>query len=245
MKTLIITFILAVVLFGCDTKEKARLQSSVDSLHSVINESKKQEMALNQVGMMLDSIDYSRQVLRVRIGEGISYADYIDRLKEINIQIKYSQERIKALETNLKNGNAASSSTIRRLKADMELKSQEIIALQLDVINLREQNGSMRASLSQKDSTLSSQSETIRLRNLEVSSLQGLVSDINEQNRIKVAGLYFAQASALETAANRTKFAPRKKKDTRREALELYRLSYSLGNQEALAKIEILEKEIG
>jgi hypothetical protein len=245
MKTFTITFILAVVLFGCDTKEKARLQSSVDSLNSLVVESRKQELALDQVGIMLDSIDYSREVLRVRIVEGISYADYIDRLKEINTQIKYSQAKIRALETNLKNGKAASSATIRRLKADLELKSQEIIALQLDVINLREQNGSMRASLSQKDSTISSQSETIRLRNLEVSSLQTLVSDINEQNRIKVAGLYFAQASALETAANRTKFAPRKKKETRREALELYRLSYSLGNEDALAKIEILEKEIG
>ena len=79
----------------------------------------------------------------------------------------------------------------------------------------------------------------------EVYSLQALVSDIYEQNRIKVAGLYFAQASALETAADRTKFAPRKKKATRREALELYRLSYSLGNGDAAAKIAELEKKIG
>jgi hypothetical protein len=245
MKKLILIFIVAATMLGCDTKEKARLQSSVDSLNNVLIESKAREATLDEVGIILDSIDHSREVLRIRIVEGISYADYIDRLKEINTQIKYSQARIRSLDASLKENNARSSAVIRRLKADVELKSQELIALQLDVINLRDQNGSMKASLSQKDSTISSQRETIRLKNLDVSTLQGLVSDINEQNRVKVAGMYYAQASALETAADRTKFAPRKKKETRREALELYKLSYSMGNEEAAAKIAELEKEIG
>ena len=70
------------------------------------------------------------------------------------------------------------------------------------------------------------------------------MKDIEDQNRIKVAGLYFSQAQALETAANRTKFAPRKKKATRLEALELYKLSYSLGNVDAHAKIQELEKKL-
>jgi hypothetical protein len=84
----------------------------------------------------------------------------------------------------------------------------------------------------------------IRLKTGEVASLKELVVDISEQNRIKVSNLYFAQASALELAADRTKFAPRKKEETRREALELYKLSYSMGNEAAKAKIEELEKKI-
>jgi hypothetical protein len=78
-----------------------------------------------------------------------------------------------------------------------------------------------------------------------VSALEGLVKDINDQNRVKVASLYFSQAQALETAASRTKFAPRKRKATNREALELYKLSFSLGNQDAQAKIQELEKKLG
>jgi hypothetical protein len=70
------------------------------------------------------------------------------------------------------------------------------------------------------------------------------VEEINAQSQASQADLYFAQAQALETAAERTKFAPRKKKETRREALELYKLSLSLGKQEAQQKIEELEKEI-
>ena len=59
------------------------------------------------------------------------------------------------------------------------------------------------------------------------------------------ADMYFAQAQALETAAQRTKFAPRKKKETKREALELYKLAYSLGKAEAQNRIDELEKEVG
>jgi len=71
-----------------------------------------------------------------------------------------------------------------------------------------------------------------------------LIKDINDQNRVKIAGLYFAQAQALELAASRTKFAPRRKKETRREALELYKLAYSLGNTEAESRIQKLEKDL-
>jgi regulator of replication initiation timing len=234
MKTYIIAIAIAATLLGCDTKEKAHLKLKVDSLQNALVESKKTEVALNEVGIILDSIDINRHVLHVRIVEGITYADYVRRLNEINTM----------LENNLKGNKAASSATINRLKADIETKSKEIVALQLEVINLRDQNGSLTKSLNQKDSTISSQKEMITLKSGNVTALEGLVKDINDQNRVKVAGLYFDQAQALETAANRTKFAPRKKKETRREALELYKLSFSLGNTDAEAKIQELEKKL-
>jgi len=244
MKTYLIAVALAATLLGCDTKEKEHLQFKVDSLKNALVESKKTEVALNEVGVILDSIDVNRHVLHVRIVEGITYADYVKRLNEINNHIKESQAKIALLENNLKGANAASAATIHRLKADIDTKSKEIVALQLEVINMRDQNGSLIASLAQKDSTISSQKEVIKLKSGNVTALEGLVKDINDQNRIKVAGLYYDQAQALETAANRTKFAPRKKKETRREALELYRLSFSLGNMNAEAKIQELEKKL-
>jgi hypothetical protein len=244
MKKYIIVIALAATLFCCDTKEKAQLKFKVDSLNNALVESKKAEAAMNEVGVILDSIDMSRHVLRLRIVEGISYAEYVNRLNAINTHIKDSQAKIAALESQLKDSKRTSSSTINRLKSDIDSKSKEIVALQLEVINMRDQNGSLTASLNQKDSTISSQNEVIKLKSGNVSALEALVKDINDQNRIKVAGLYFAQAQALETAADRTKFAPRKKKETRREALELYKLSYSLGNDNAQAKIQELEKKL-
>jgi len=245
MKAYIIAIALGATLFGCDTKEKAQLRLKVDSLHDALIESKKTEVALNEVGVILDSIDFNRHILHVKFVEGISYAEYVNRLKEINTHIKDSQAKIIELEKSLKGSKATSSATIHRLKAELEMKSKEIVALQLDVIALRDKNGSLSASLSQKDSMISSQKEVIKLKSDNVSALEAVGQDVADQNRIKVSGLYFDQAQALETAANRTKFAPRKKKETRREALELYRLSYSLGNADAKVKIQELEKKLG
>ena len=199
---------------------------------------------MNEVGVLLDSIDANRHILRARITEGMSYADYISRLKDINSSIKESQVKLAALEVSLKNSRGVSSATIHRLKGDLDAKSKEIVELQMEVVNMRDMNKNLYASLLLKDSLISSKDEMIKLKNSDVASLQGLVQDINDQNRIKVANLYFAQAEALEVAAQRTKFAPRKKKETKREALELYRLSSSMGNTYAEEKIQKLEKDL-
>src|SRR4029077_6079029 len=133
------------------------------------------------VGVLLDSIDASRHSLRVHIVEGISYADYIDRLKDINTSIKQSQEKIAVLENNLKNSKGASAATIHRLKTDLEARSKEIVGLQLEVVNLREKNRNMAANIAMKDSIISSRDEMIKLKTADVASLESLVSDINDQ----------------------------------------------------------------
>jgi hypothetical protein len=58
------------------------------------------------------------------------------------------------------------------------------------------------------------------------------------------ADSYFARATAVEEAANRTKLAPRKKKETYKEAIELYKKALSMGKQEAQDKITALEKKV-
>jgi len=244
MKKIIIIFTVATVLFGCGNQERKRLLSEVDSLTYVIIQNRETEIALNEVGVMLDSIDDSRYLLNRNVVEGVSYASYIDRLKNINEHIKKTQLKIAALEADVKKSKRVSASNIKRLKAEVEEKSREILALQMTVITMREDNKRQYLSLVSKDSIISSREEIIRLKNKDVASLQSLVEDINAQNRIKVANMYFAQGQALETAADRTKFAPRKKKETRREALELYRLAYSMGNLQAQDKIINLEKEL-
>ena len=52
------------------------------------------------------------------------------------------------------------------------------------------------------------------------------------------------RAQAIETAAERTRLAPRKKKETIKEALDLYKKALSLGKNEAQAKITELEDRL-
>jgi hypothetical protein len=246
MKTLkagILTLGIAALLVSCDSKEKEALQYKIDSLNTELQASQQEAGQLKEVNVLIDSIDASRKVLRANVVEGTSYANYSERLNDINQYIKESQVKIAELEKKSKNA-AGMSSALKRLKADLELRQSEISALQLEVSKMRSENETMMRAISQKDSTLLSQEEVIKVRETDIASLESLMKDTNEQNKITTAILYYEQAKALEKVADRTNFAPRKKKEALREALELYKISLSLGKTEAQKKIDAIEKDL-
>lgn len=228
---------------SCENKEKIRLQAQVDSLRTELQVSQQTNKELEEVGALIDSIDASRQLLRADVVEGTSYKDYKNRLVSINSHIKETQAKIEELEKTVKKNNA-SLGTIKRLRADLELREQQIAALTEEVEKMRGENVALTRNLTQRDSLITVNSETIKIREQDIANLEAKVEETSTSARNTQADLYFAQAQALETAASRTKFAPRKKKETQREALELYKMSLSLGKQEAQEKIQELEKEV-
>ncbi|MEQ1587135.1 MAG: hypothetical protein ABL895_14705 [Cyclobacteriaceae bacterium] len=244
MKKYILGFAILVALSSCDTKEKAVLQRKVDSLSVQLTASREVEKSMNEVGILIDSIDASRNSLQLKMVEGSNYADYISRLNGINEYVKQTEKKLDALEKSNKNTSKASASSIRRLKADLEQRTLEITELQLQIAKLRDENLAVWTKVNEKDSLLSIKDQVIKLNESDIASLEKLINDTQAENKIAVANLYFAQASALEKAANRTQFAPRKKKEARQEALELYKLSLSMGNSDAQARIDELEKKL-
>ena len=244
MKKYILGFAIVVVLFGCDTKEKEALRNKVDSLNVQLIASKQVEESMNEVGVLIDSIDASRKSLHVTMIEGSSYADYVSRLKDINTYVKQTEAKLDALEKSSKNSSKASARAIRGYKADLAKQSAEILDLQLRLAKQQDQNMKLWVRINEKDSILSMRDQVIKMNESDIASLEKLFNDTQAENRTAVANLYYAQAEALETAANRTQFKPRKRKETRREALELYKLSFSLGNIEAQKKIDELEKKL-
>lgn len=244
IRRLIIALPVAALLFwSCEDKEKTRLQSQVDSLRTELQVSQQTNKEFEEVGALIDSIDASRQLLRADVVEGTSYKDYKNRLVSINNHIRETQEKIAELETTVKR-NSATQATIKRLKADIELRSQQIAALQEEVEKFRGENASLSRSVNERDSLLALNSETIKIREQDIAALETKVEETSTSAKNTQADLYFAQAQALETAADRTKFAPKKKKETIKEALELYKMSLSFGKEEAQDKIDELEKEL-
>jgi chromosome segregation ATPase len=236
---------IAALMMNCDSKERAQLQHKVDSLSAELQASKQVEATMGEIGVQIDSIDANRQALRTQMVEGTSYTNYISRLKDINGHITETKNKVAELEKNLKSAKGSAAATVKRMREDLELRSKELLALQEEIENMRSENKKLATNINMKDSTITTREETIKLREQDIASLESLVKDINEQTKVKVANLYYAQAQALETAAQRTHFAPKKKKETKREALELYKLSLSLGKTEAEARIAELEKDLG
>ncbi len=243
IKTGILGLSLVVLLMSCDTQEKARLTMKVDSLSTELRASQETASQMEEVDVLIDSIDISRHVLRANVVEGTSYDNYATRLKSINQYIKDTQVKIAALEQKSKNAKGMSS-TIKRLKADLELRSNDVAALQLEVSRLRSENKDMAKAISQKDSVLIAKEGVIKIRESDIASLETMMRSDNDKSRIATANLYFDQAAIWEKVADRTNFAPRKKKQARREALELYKVSLLLGKAEAQEKIDNLEKEL-
>lgn len=240
---IILGIAVASLLFGCGKEEKARLQSQVDSLRTELQASQEIAAQMQEVGVLLDSIDANRQLLRTDVVEGTTYEDYTNRLRNINNYIRETQNKITELEKSAKK-SAGYAATIRKLRLDLQSRTEQMAALEKEIENIRNENLALNRTVGERDSLLNERSSVIQMREQDIASLEAHVQEISDKAKTDQADLYFAQAQALETAAERTKFAPRKKKETQREALELYKLSQSLGKEEAQERIVELEKDL-
>jgi hypothetical protein len=194
-----------ILLFGCDANERAQLQRTVDSLNVELVASQKVNETMDEVGVLIDSIDASRHLLRSSIVEGTTYADFTSRLKEINTYIKETESKIDNLEATVKKSRGMAS-TIKRLRADLEERSNQVAALQVEVDKAHGENDVMRVSLARRDSVITTNEAVIKVKEESIANLEGLVKDISEQSQMTKANLYYEQAKALELAAQRTAF---------------------------------------
>ena len=77
MKKLLIVGSIAIasaLLASCSGAENAKLKTQIDSLQSELQISQQTAQTLQEVGTLMDSIDASRQVLRVNMVEGTTYS---------------------------------------------------------------------------------------------------------------------------------------------------------------------------
>lgn len=232
---------------GCDTQEKERLQSRVDSLQVELENSQKVAQTLQEVGTLLDSIDASRQVLKVNIIEGTTVDDYTARMKDLNNYVVQTEQKIDALEEDLKkqsSGAAALRATISRLRKDLKGKTEEIAVLQEQVEKFRGENENLIQTVGLQEAMLEDKESELFTKQQELALIEARIQELMIQSKMTEADAYYARAAAVEEAANRTRLAPRKKKETLAEAVELYKKALSLGKEEAQAKIDELEERI-
>lgn len=238
---------MAGILAGCDQREKVRLTAQVDSLRNELVTSQEAAQTLQEVGTLLDSVDASRQLLRTNMVEGTSYDEYISRMHDINDYVKETQRKILELEKSTRSSKSTASSyasTIKKLKKDLEKTSKEMVALQELVNNYRNQNDNLSQTVGLRDAEIAEKTELIRVKEQELTTIENQVKDLMVRTKVNEADAYFKHAQAVEETAKRTKFAPRKKKRTQQEALELYKMALFLGKEEAQPKIAALEKKL-
>ena len=248
IKKIFLTLSIAGLLWSCGLKdENAKLKTKIDSLSLEVKTGQEMVASLQEVGVLLDSIDANRNVLRSNIIEGTSYTNYSERLKDLNSYVKSTYSKIEELEASLskaKSGSAQYASMVKKLKSDLESRQAEIAALQESITKLKTENEALVLTVNEKETVISEKDNFIQVKEQELSNMETQFKAFSEASKQTEGDLYFAQAAALEEAADRTKLAPKKKKSTQQEALELYRKALQLGKKEAQDKITELEEKL-
>jgi hypothetical protein len=247
MKKLFGILVIVLALSACNKQKELALQKQVDSLRVEVTTSRRMAESLQEIGLMIDSIDANRHALRTDLVEGTSYADYTNRMREINVFVAGTQAKIEDLEKALKKSKGSASTyaaMVKKLKKELETKTQELIALTGQVAMYKAKNDTLMTTLGLQTAEINDKAEQLSAKQQEVDQLTAQVKQVTDQAKFDLADSYYQRGLALEEAAKRTHFAPKKKKTTQKEALELYRLAASSGKTEANDRIAALEKGI-
>lgn len=246
MKTHIILFFGVLSLAACN-KEAERLKAENDSLRNELNTRYSVVVTMRDVKVLIDSIDHSRNVLKVDLDQGTTYEDFSERLKDINQYVIKTEEKLSSIENELRQTKGEASAymmMVAALKDELLIRADEISKLEEQVNNYKSENKGLIQTVKVQQEELTDMHTQIAVKQQELSLLEAKVTELVDNFQVSEAEAFYARAKAVEEAANRTKLAPNKKKETYREALELYKKALSLGKAEAQEKITLLEKKV-
>lgn len=242
------SILIVILLFGgCNSKEVTRLQIENDSLRNELNARYHVLTNLTDVRALLDSIDANRNSLRTDLSKGTSYEEFAARLRDINEFVKLSEDKINVIQSSLKtsqNEAAAYLMLVDALKNEVQIHVEEITRLSEEVTKYEEQNLGLKEAIVLKEDEVKQINIKITEKQQELLLLESRIEAMAKDSKVTEADAYYARARAVEEAANRTRLAPQKKRDTYKEALELYKRSLSLGKEEARRDIADLEEKI-
>src|SRR5687767_5923037 len=98
--------LVALALVNCGKEAQTKLQLKVDSLQTELETSQALAKTLTEVGVLMDSIDANRQVLRMNMMEGTTFDNYTNRMEDLNKYVKDTEKKINDLEKELKKSKA-------------------------------------------------------------------------------------------------------------------------------------------
>ena len=232
---------------SCTSKKDDISQKTADSLRVELLENRKLTVDMMEIGSLLDSIDANRGELRVRMMEGATYETYAERMRNLNQYVRAAEEKIAALEkaSRKDKDNAATyAGTIQKLKSDLEVRNRELTALKEQVETYKNQNENLISTVGLQKAEIDDKLNQIKSKQDEIDKLQDQVNQLMVKSTLDQGEAYFARGAAVEEIAKRTHFAPRKKKKSQKEAIELYKLALNFGKDEAQTRIAALEKKM-
>jgi chromosome segregation ATPase len=243
-----LSIIIVIFLISCGVKkENEILQMENEELQAELNRAQMAVSTLEEVGSLIDSIDKARNALKLELEAGIDYDDYLSRMQDINDYVSNTEAKVTDLENELNKSSSKNQSyvrTISRLRKDLASKTKEISNLKASVEKYKKENTSLLNMMDLQEAEMFDMEEQITMKMEELELIENRILEVMKKSQMTEADSYFALGEALEEAARRTKLAPKKRKETYKEAIEIYKKSLAFGREDAQGKIDELEKKI-
>jgi chromosome segregation ATPase len=239
---------LIVLAAGCGIKkENESLKLANEELQGELQRAQALVATLDEVGSLIDSIDRARNALNLELESGTRYEDFVARMKDINNYVQETESKIARLEQELSTNAATNQTyakTIARLKNDLAQKTAEIEQLQAAVEQYKAENKQLLTTVDLQTAEIQDKSMEIQQKKEELALLENRIQEIMVKSQMSEADAYFARAEAAEEAARRTQLAPKRRKQSYAEAMELFKKAEALGRADAKERIAALEKKI-
>jgi chromosome segregation ATPase len=234
-------------LSGCNTKELERLRAQNDSLRTNITDNHKAVKDIQEISVLIDSVDAMRNVLRVEMLEGIPYKDYSERMEQVLAYVDQSKTKIQELQEKFEKLSDSTNGylmMIDALNGELVIATEQIEDLKLQVEKAEAKNTELMTIVKVQKTTIDDNQAKIKQSKKEITTNEARIAELAAKSQLYESELYYTKAEAAYEQAKQTKLAPRKKKDIMKEALELYKKASALGNKQAPAKITELESKI-
>lgn len=235
------------VLSGCNSAENERLRAENDSLRQELQTRYSVLVTMRDIKLLIDSIDLNRNALHADLHEGTSYNDFNDRMSEINRYVIKTEMKLDTIRQALRSAKGEAGAylqMIEGLQGELADRQAEIDGLQRQVTDFRTEKKGMVSTIQLQESRIIEMRTEIETKERELSLIEAKVTEMVDNFKLTEAEAFYARGKAMEEAANRTRLAPNKKRDTYKEALELFKKALALGKKEAQTDISSLEKKI-
>lgn len=240
--------LMPLIVISCGVQEENKqLKQENDQLKAELEQAQMSAQTLEEVGTLIDSIDAARDVLWLDLESGTSYESYQDKIRAIDSYMKDSEDRINKLESELAKSNTQNSvyyNSVRSMKKQLATKQAEIEELNQRVEKYKSENEALIKTVDLQSRELADQEKEIKAKREELQGLEEQIENLNLVAKESEADAYFSMGEIKEETAKRTKLAPRKRKETYKEALDFYRKAFEGGRKDAYQKIEELEKKV-
>ncbi|MFC2124776.1 hypothetical protein ACFLU5_08190 [Bacteroidota bacterium] len=232
------------VFFSCGIKE---LKEENKAMREELDVNRRANSTLYEITILLDSIDANRDNMYMNLEAGTTYDEYIDRMENLNEYVKKTEQKLSQLEDAISKSDQTNlylSTNLKKLRKELMEKSKQIKRLEDQVDKYRTENQDLMTLVSLQEAEIADKEAEIETRNEELAFIEAHVDELLKQAQVSEADAFYARAQAVEEAARRTKLAPKKKKQTLMEALELYEQALLKGKEEARTKVDELKKRL-